>query len=57
MERKAIQSIRLVEEDAEIAPILATVAGGTQGPEMDRLSNIIAEFNKTWGGKFSDSKR
>ena len=24
---------------------------------MDRLSNIIAEFNKTWGGTFSDSKQ
>ena len=31
----------LAEEDAETAPILATAAGGTQGPEMDRLSNII----------------
>ena len=24
---------------------------------MDRLANIVAEFNKTYGGKFSDRKR
>ena len=57
MERKAAQSISLAEEDAEIAPALATTASGAQEPEIDRLSNIIAEFNKTWGGKFSDRKR
>ena len=57
MERKAAQSISLAEEDAEIPPVMATAAGGIQEPELDRLSNIIAEFNKTWGGKFSDSKR
>ena len=57
MERKAAQSISLSEEDAEIVPVLATAAGGTHKPEMDRLSNIIAEFNKTWGSKYSDPER
>ena len=57
MERKAVQSISLAEEDAEITPVLANGAGGTQETEMDRLSNIIAEFNKTWGRKFSDRER
>ena len=57
MERKAAQSISLAAEDAEIAPVLASAAGHANEPELDRLSNIIAEFNKTWGGKFSDSKR
>ena len=33
---------------------MATAAGGTQEPEVDRLFNIITEFGKTWGGKFSD---
>ena len=56
MERKAAQSISLAEEDAEIDPVLPGTGGGAHEPEMDRLSNIIAEFNKTWGGKFSDSK-
>ena len=36
MERKAAQSISLSEEDAEIVPVLATAAGGTHEPEMDR---------------------
>ena len=57
MERRAAQSISLAEEDAEIAPVQPTGAGGAQEPEMDRLSNIITEFNKTWGGKFSDPGR
>ena len=57
MERKAAQSISLAEEDAEIDPVLPGAGGGTHEPEMDRLSNIINEFNKTWGGKFSDPGR
>ena len=57
MERKAAMSISLAEEDAEIYPVLPGAGEGTHEPEMDRLSNIIAEFNKTWGGKFSDPSR
>ena len=57
MERKAAQSISLAEEDAEIKPVLPGAGGGTHEPEMDRLSNIIAEFNKTWGGTFSEPER
>ena len=57
MERKAAQSISLAEEDGEIAPVQPTGAGGAQEPEMDRLSNIIAQFNQTWGSKFSDPGR
>ena len=57
MERKAAQSISLVEEDAEINPVLPGPGGGTHEPEMDRLSNIIAEFNKTWGGTFAEPER
>ena len=57
MERKAAQSISLAEEDAEINPVLPGPGGGTHEPEMDRLSDIIAEFNKTWGGTFSEPER
>ena len=56
-ERKAARSISLAEEDAEIDPVLASAAGQAHDPEMDRLSNIIAEFNKTWGGNFSEPER
>ena len=57
MERKAARSISLAEEDAEIDPVLASAAGQAHDPEMDRLSNIIAEFNKTWGENFSEPER
>ena len=57
MERKAARSISLAEQDAEIPPILASAAGQAHDPEMDRLSNIITEFNKTWGGNFSEPER
>ena len=57
MERKAAQSISLAEEDAEIAPVQPTGAGGAHEPEMDRLSNIITQFNQTWGSKFSEPGR
>ena len=55
-ERKAARSIGLAEENAEIGPALPG-GGLAQEPEMDRLSNIIAEFNKTWGGIFSEPDR
>ena len=57
MEQRAAQSISLAKEDAEINPVLPGAGGGTQEPESDRLSNIITEFSKTWGGKFSDRER
>ena len=57
MERKAARSIGLAEEDAEIEPVLPGGRGQAKEPEMDRLSNILAEFNKTWGGIFSEPDR
>ena len=57
MERKAARSISLAEEDAEIYPVLTSASGRAHDPEMDRLSNIIAEFNKTWGENFSEPER
>ena len=44
-------------EDAEIDPVLATAGGQAREPEMDRLSNIIAEFNRPWGGVFTEPER
>ena len=57
MERKVARSISLAEEDAEIDPVMAGGGGRASEPELDRLSNIIAEFNKTWGGIFSEPDR
>ena len=44
-------------ENAEIDPVLPGAGGGSHDPEMDRLSNIITGFNKTWGGNFSDPRK
>ena len=56
-ERQAARSISLTEEDAEIEPVLAAAGGQAREPEMDRLSNIVAEFNRLWGGKFTEPER
>ena len=49
VEKQAVQAIQFVDEDAEIGPI--PTEGGGQKPEteMDRLSNIIREFNDRFG--------
>ena len=56
-ERQAARSISLTEEDAEIEPVLAAAGGQAREPEMDRLSNIVAEFNRLWGGEFTEPER
>ncbi len=49
VEKQAVRDIQLPDEDAEIDPV-PTDGGGLQpDPEMDRLSNIIREFNDRWG--------
>ena len=37
--------------------MLAAAGGQAREPEMDRLSNILAEFNRMWGGKFTEPER
>ncbi len=49
VEKKAMQKIILPDEDAEIGPVPATGGGSSPEPEMDRLSNIIEEFNDLFG--------
>ena len=56
-ERQAARSISLAEENVEIDPVLTTAGGQPREPEMDRLSNILAEFNRMWGGKFTEPER
>ena len=49
VEKQAVQAIQLADEDAEIGPV--PTEGGGQKPEleMDRLSNIIRQFNDRFG--------
>ena len=49
VEKKAMQKIILPDEDAEIDPVPTTGGGSSFEPEMDRLSNIIKEFNDLFG--------
>ena len=49
VEKRAMQKIRLSDEDAEIDPIPDNGSGGRAEPEMDLLSKIIKAFNDLFG--------
>ncbi|MCY3606227.1 MAG: type I restriction endonuclease subunit R [Gammaproteobacteria bacterium] len=49
VEKHAMQRIILPDEDSEIDPVPTSATGGIHEPELDRLSNIIREFNDLFG--------
>ena len=49
VEKQAVQAIQLADEDAEIDPVPTEGGGQTTEAEMDRLSNIVREFNDRFG--------
>ena len=49
VEKQAVQDIQLPDQDAEIDPVPTSGGGQTPEPEMDRLSNIIRDFNDRFG--------
>ena len=49
VEKKAADAIKLDDADAEIDPVPMSAGGGKAEPELDRLSNIVAEFNQEFG--------
>ena len=49
VEKQAVQDIQLPDEDAEIEPVTPEGGGQKPEPELDRLSNIIREFNDRFG--------
>ncbi|MDA1189873.1 MAG: type I restriction endonuclease subunit R, partial [Chloroflexi bacterium] len=49
VEKLAMQSIILPDEEAEIDPVPVSERGQRPEPEMDRLSNILAVFNDHFG--------
>ncbi|MFA5531764.1 MAG: hypothetical protein WDA11_14005 [Thiohalomonadaceae bacterium] len=57
VEKKAVQKIVLKDEDREISPLPTEAAGHKPEPELDRLSNIIKNFNEQFGTLFEDSDR
>ena len=46
VEKQATAEIQLPDDDAEIEPVPFSSGGGTSEPELDRLSNIIKNFNE-----------
>jgi type I restriction enzyme R subunit len=49
VEVKSSMSIALPDQDAEIEPVPTSGGGRMPEPEMDRLSNIIRDFNDLFG--------
>ena len=49
VEKRAMQTIILPDEDAEIPPVPTTGGGSVPEPELDRLSNILQAFNGLFG--------
>ena len=49
VEKQAVQDIQLPDQDAEVGPVPTSGGGQTPEPEMDRLSNIVRDFNDRFG--------
>ena len=50
VEKRAMRKIMLEDEDAEIDPVPGVGGGGKGEVEIDRLSEIIKQFNDLFGG-------
>ena len=58
VEKQAMQKIFLPDEEAEIDPVPPGGGGQARDPELDRLSNIIREFNDLFGDiEWADNDR
>ena len=49
VEKQAVQEVQLLDEDAEIDPVPTSGGGQKAEADMDRLSNIIRDFNDRFG--------
>ena len=56
-EKKATMAIALPDTDAEIEPVPTSGGGRKPEPEMDKLSNIVNEFNQRYAGDYTDPER
>ena len=58
VEKRATQQIILADDEGEIGPVPSSSAGGRPEPELDRLSQILREFNDQFGGvEWEDADR
>ena len=53
-EKQATIRITLDDEDVEIDPVQAQRGGGVAETQLEFLSIILDEFNRTWGNSFSN---
>ncbi len=56
-EKKATMALALPDVDAEIEPAPTTGGGRKSEPELDRLSNIVHEFNQRYASGYTDPER
>ncbi|MGH9754683.1 MAG: type I restriction endonuclease subunit R [Blastocatellia bacterium] len=56
-EKKAAMKIALADEDAEIGPVPMSGGGRKSELELDRLSNILKNFNDQFSTLFTDADR
>ncbi|MGE0126970.1 MAG: type I restriction endonuclease subunit R [Blastocatellales bacterium] len=56
-EKRAAMKIALADEDAEIGPVPTSGGGRKAEAELDRLSNILKNFNDQFGTLFTDADR
>jgi type I restriction enzyme, R subunit len=56
-EKQATMSIQLLDQDVDIGPVPVVGGGHKSEPELDRLSNILKNFNDQFGTLFTDGDR
>lgn len=57
VEKKSTMQIQLSDANAVIEPVPTSGGGRKPEPEMDRLSNILKNFNEQFGTEFTDADR
>ncbi|MFN5156386.1 MAG: type I restriction endonuclease subunit R, partial [Betaproteobacteria bacterium] len=57
VEKRAVASLMLADQEAEIEPLPIQGGGKKQEPDLDPLSEILKRFNEQFGTTFSDADR
>ena len=57
VEKRALASLRLADQQAQIEPLPIEGRSKKPGPELDRLSVILQRFDEQFGTTFSDADR